>query len=188
MNLIELVDNSLTDKNTCHSYLPLYDKLLYSRKYTAKNVLELGIFKGGSIKLWKDYFTQAVIYGVDIESNIIIEEIKNLENVILLTEVNGYSDTFINEAFIKKNIEFDLILDDGPHTLESMIYFVENYSKLLSNDGILIIEDIRYNNWFDELIKHVPNDLKQYVSFYDLTDIKNRFDDRVFVIDKKINL
>jgi len=51
MSLEEIVDNSKTDKNTTHSYLPLYQKLLISKKETAKNVLEVGICHGGSIKL-----------------------------------------------------------------------------------------------------------------------------------------
>jgi hypothetical protein len=51
MSLEELVDNSRTDKNTRHSYLPLYQNLLIKKKQTAKNVLEVGICFGGSIKL-----------------------------------------------------------------------------------------------------------------------------------------
>ena len=40
MSLIELVDNSRTDKNTTHSYLDLYEKLLFSKKETPKNLKE----------------------------------------------------------------------------------------------------------------------------------------------------
>ena len=38
MSLQEIVDNSRTDKNTVHSYLPLYQKLLINKKETAKNL------------------------------------------------------------------------------------------------------------------------------------------------------
>ena len=60
--LTEIVDNSRTDKNTRHSYLQLYEKLLNRLKNTSGNVLEIGIGEGnevcngGSIKLWHDYF------------------------------------------------------------------------------------------------------------------------------------
>ena len=54
--LSELVDNKLTDKNTVHSYLDLYQELLCVKKETAKNILEIGIHGGGSIKLWHDFF------------------------------------------------------------------------------------------------------------------------------------
>ena len=43
MSLEDLVDNTRTDKNTIHSYLPLYQDLLVNKKESAKNVLEIGI-------------------------------------------------------------------------------------------------------------------------------------------------
>ena len=57
MSLEQLADNTRTDKNTAHSYLPLYQTLLIGKKETAKNVLEVGIYLGGSIKLWGDFFS-----------------------------------------------------------------------------------------------------------------------------------
>ena len=110
--LEELVDNSRTDKNTSHSYLPLYDKLLISKKETAKNVLEVGICEGGSIKLWSDYFTNANVYGLDsmnIEN--VWEGIKNNEKIILHTSIDAYDNdffinNFLNNQIICKNITF----------------------------------------------------------------------------------
>ena len=60
--LTNIVDNSRTDKNTVHSYLQLYQKLLIEKKDTATNVLEVGIYNRGSIKLWSDFFTNATVY------------------------------------------------------------------------------------------------------------------------------
>ena len=51
MSLLEIVDNSRTDKTTNHSYLPLYQKLLENKKETALNVLEVGIQLGGKHKI-----------------------------------------------------------------------------------------------------------------------------------------
>ena len=86
MSLIELIDNSTTDKNTIHSYLETYEKLLQSKKYTAKNVLEIGIYMGGSIKLWHDYFVNARIYGLDIiHFNKVPNMLKNQIRINLFT-------------------------------------------------------------------------------------------------------
>lgn len=82
------------------------------------------------------------------------------------------------------HLKFDIIIDDGPHTLESMIFFIENYSKLLEEDGILVVEDVQSIEWIDILKNVVPENLKQYISVYDLRDNKNRYDDILFVIDK----
>ncbi len=66
MSLKNLVDNSRTDKDTTHSYVDLYDKLLTHKKEKAKNILEIGINYGGTIKLWSDYFKNSNIYALDI--------------------------------------------------------------------------------------------------------------------------
>ena len=78
MSLLELVDNQRTDKNTLHSYLDLYETLLFSKKETAKHVLEVGVcLLGGSIKLWSDYFKNATVYGLDTKSaELMMDDIK----------------------------------------------------------------------------------------------------------------
>lgn len=189
MSLKDLIDNSLTDKNTTHSYLDLYDELLIDKKETAKNVLEIGIGNfaeknGGSIKLWRDYFTNATIYGLDILNKCyVINELFNDPKVILYTSTNAYDETFFNNELLKKNIKFDFMLDDGPHTLESMKQFIKLYSQILSLDGILIIEDVQSWEWIDVLKNEVPEHLQKYIKVYDLRHIKNRWDDIVFTID-----
>ena len=185
IKLEELVDNLRSDKNTVHSYLPLYQKLLINKKETAKNVLEIGILYGGSIKLWSDFFTNATVYGLDIINiNNVWEEIRNKEKIILYTSTDAYNNNFFINNFLNKNIKFDFMLDDGPHTLESMKQFIKLYSQIMTNDGILIIEDIQAWEWIDILKKEVPENLKQFIKIYDLRQNKNRYDDIVFTIDK----
>jgi hypothetical protein len=186
MSLIDIVNNSKTDKNTVHSYLPLYQKLLIGKKNTAKKVLEVGIYNGGSIKMWSEFFLNADVYGLDI-MNIaeVWDEIKNKDNIKLYTSVDAYNEDFFNSTFLNKNIRFDVLLDDGPHTLQSMKQFIKLYSQVMSDDGILIIEDIQSWDWIDILTKEVPDHLKTYIKTYDLRSTKNRWDDIVFTIDKQ---
>jgi cephalosporin hydroxylase len=185
MSLEQIADNSRTDKNTTHSYLPLYQNLLIKKKESAKNVLEIGIWLGGSIKLWSDFFLNANVYGLDI-TNIenIWEGIKNKEKIILHTSIDAYNNDFFITHFLNKNIKFDFVLDDGPHTLESMKQFIKLYSQIMTDDGILIIEDVESWDWIDTLKNEVPENLKQFIKIYDLRSIKNRYDDIVFTIDK----
>jgi cephalosporin hydroxylase len=184
MSLEQLVDNSKTDKNTLHSYLGLYQKLLISKKETARNVLEVGIFNGGSIKLWHDFFPNATIYGLDIiPIKNLWSEIKNKQR-IKLGRYDAYDNDFFKTHFLDKNIKFDFMLDDGPHTLESMIQFIKLYSQIMTDDGILIIEDVQSWDWIDMLKNAVPENLKKFIQCYDLRPNKNRYDDIVFTIDK----
>lgn len=182
MNLAEIVDNSKTDKNTTHSYLELYQNLLIGKKYTAKNVLEIGIYDGGSIKLWYDFFPNATIYGLDIFTNL-WDEINNKDR-IKLSIFDAYNKNFVFDNFLNKNIKFDFMLDDGPHTLESMKQFIQLYAQLMTDDGILIIEDVQDWNWIEILKNEVPENLKKFINVYDLRENKNRYDDIVFTIDK----
>ena len=186
MSLQEIVDNSRTDKDTVHSYLPLYQKLLINKKETAKNVLEIGIYHGGSIKLWNDFFTNATVYGLDIiHMNDVWEGIKNKEKIILHTSTDAYNNDFFTTHLLNKNIKFDFMLDDGPHTLESMKQFIKLYSQIMTDDGILIIEDVQHVQWANELVMEVPKELRKFIKIYDLRQNKNRYDDIVFTIDKQ---
>jgi hypothetical protein len=184
MNLLDLVDNSRTDKNTTNSFLDLYQKLFINKRETSQNILEIGIGQGGSIKLWYDFFPNATIYGLDI---IIIKdiwsEVKNKDR-IKLGRFNAYNNYFVTSQFLNKNIKFDIMLDDGPHTLESMIQFIRLYTQLMTDDGILIIESVQSLDWVEILKNEVPENLKQFIKVYDLREIKNRYDDIVFTIDK----
>ena len=189
MSLLEIVDNSKTDKNTKHSYLDLYQKILVTKEDTATNILEIGILDGGSIKLWHDYFKNATIFALDIMNiNNVWTEIKNKERIILYTSHDAYDIERFKTTFLDKNIKFDILIDDGPHTFDSMVMFIKLYSQIMTSDGILIIEDVPDWKWIKQLKDVVPDKLKQYIKVYDLRSNKNRFDDIVFTIDKCNNL
>ena len=57
-----------TDKAVRHNYTLNYDWLLEPYRNSAKNVMEIGVKKGGSLKLWREYFHRdAHIFGIDID-------------------------------------------------------------------------------------------------------------------------
>lgn len=178
--LSELIDNDLTDKNSIHSYLDVYEKL-FNEKRKIKNLLEIGIAKGGSLKLWHDYFIEYdEITGMDITDE--FNECKELSKVNII----------IGDAYDKKNIpsskKYDIIIDDGPHTFISVIKFLFYYLPLLEDDGILIIEDVQVFecvNIFNIIIEEHFPELKNCIDIYDLRDKKGRYDDILYVIDKR---
>lgn len=188
--LTSLIDQTRTDKNTWnvhtgHTYGPVYENLFSKIKNKSKNVMEIGIDRGGSIKLWHDYFTNATVYGLDImNENQVWSEIKNNSRIKLYTSTNAYDNTFIQNTFINNNIKFDMILDDGPHTLDSMIFFVKYYSQILTDDGVLVVEDVQDINWCNTLTENTPDELKKYIKIHDLRNNTGRWDDILFIIDK----
>jgi len=144
------------------------------------------VYKEGEVLNYgKIFFINATIYGVDIMNiNDVFENLRNDNNIKLFTSTDAYNEEFFNETFLNKNIKFDFMLDDGPHTLESMKQFINLYSKLMAEDGILIIEDVQDWSWIEILSEQVPEDLKPFIKSFDLRKNKGRYDDIVFTIDK----
>jgi spermidine synthase len=181
-NLLSVYEKykDLTDKNTTHCYISsVYQNLFNDIQDTYKNILEIGIHQGGSLKLWKEYFINATIYAVDNNNN--IELFKDApDKKIKLYINNAYDINFVNS--LPNN--FDLIIDDGPHTLESMIKFLEYYQPKLNDKGILIIEDVQDINWIEILKSHIfPENIENY-TVHDLRTVKGRYDDILLIIDK----
>lgn len=202
MKLSEIVDHTCTDKNSRHSYLDVYQDLMGSKRDSAESILEVGIEKGGSIRLWRDFFKNATIYGLDVMNVAEIEarfaneaEIQNIKSSLAEISQDGrlklrfsydaYNENLFYENFLSKDLKFDFIIDDGPHTLESMCFFVNFYSKILTSDGVLIVEDVQSIDWIKILTYATPEDLRQYIKVFDLRHIKDRYDDILFVIDKR---
>jgi hypothetical protein len=185
--LIELLkingsDIKGTDKDTKHSYIEVYEEIFYYHRNKEVNILEIGVQFGGSSLLWHEYFKKSHLTLIDIEY-LITDDIKSklTESRFNLIIMDAYEDKCYNKLKFKK---FDIIIDDGPHTLESQIFVLDNYLNNLSENGILVIEDIQDYSHI-EIFKSKLNSNFQYF-IYDLREKKNRYDDILFVI-KKIN-
>jgi cephalosporin hydroxylase len=188
--LSNFCDDRFTDKNTTHSYIDLYQTLFESKKESATHILEIGIGpgireNGGSIIMWAEYFTNAQIHAADIiPIDHVRKELIDHPRIHLHTSNNAYNMNFFVNTFLNKGLKFDMLLDDGPHTLESMIDFVTMYSQLLKDDGILVVEDVQNIKWLDALRGVTPDALKPFVHVYDRREVKGRYDDIVFTINK----
>lgn len=178
--LRDLVVNTLTDKDTGHSYLPVYQEL-FGSKYV-KRILEIGIDQGGSLKLWRDYFPEATVYGIDIVDHVHREAgLRGDPRVVLLFH-DAYDAKFVRKTF--QGIKLDVAIDDGPHGLDSMKAMILLYLPLLADDGILVIEDVQRPEWFEELERTVPLEERQHIRRIDLRSKKGRYDDMLFVVDR----
>ena len=126
-----------TDKATRHNYTRSYDILLAPYQHTAKNVLELGIKKGGSIKLWREYFDAgAFIYGMDIDHGCpTFPRDGHIKSIFL--------DTNNREDVLKAvgDIRFDVIVDDGCHTNLCIWKSFNTLFPLLQPHGLYLVED-----------------------------------------------
>ena len=180
------------DKGTNHSYIEYYyDSEFSTKRSNELNLLEIGIWEGGSLKLWKNWFTNANIIGIDDNSGIF----GNLRNTkfdkmpgVEIIWDDAYSDKVVSKF---ENNYFDYIIDDGPHTFESHKLCIEKWLPKLKHRGKLIIEDICYLSQDptplvgEQLVSLIDNNLYNY-RFFDLRLIKQRGDDIILEITKKL--
>lgn len=128
MTLDELSVKYGTDKGSLnHNYMPFYEKHLPK---SPKKILEIGVLEGASIRMWKEWFPEAEIHGLDLFTNAIPE----IESVVL--HQGNQCDYVLLDKL--RNENFDIIIDDGSHnSRDQMITFFG-----LFNGGQYYIEDI----------------------------------------------
>ena len=182
MRTLFQLDNIYTDKGNGHTDYDIYTSIFENRRY-AKNIMEIGIREGGSLKLWLEYFPFAVVYGIDSDTECVHWHLLDpFTGRVMIKFANAY-DRLTAESYGDK--KFDIIIDDGSHTLEHQKCFIDYYFDLLKDDGVMIIEDIQDIQYCDALYKCVPEKYRECVSVYDLRNRLGRYDDILFVIDKK---
>jgi len=180
MNTLEKIRTQLglhTDKNTVHAYFETYETLFSGLRDKPINLIEVGVFNGGSLKLWKEYFhPDSKIYGVDIDLSIINKNYIDSKNTVLIQKNASYLDS----SFLAP-IEFDIAIDDGSHSLGDQIKFFETFKNRMNQGGMLIIEDIQPEGW--NYFKNLTDNL-HVGKLIDLRGIKNRYDDILFLYRK----
>ena len=178
--LTELMNNYGSDKgnkDNHHNYSEFYSELFFNNRKKVKNFLEIGLgtndvsmasnmgkqgFPLASLRAWRDFFENAIIYGADIDKKIL----KN-ENKIKTFYVDQTNPQTIKTMFENIGVEkFDIILEDGLHEYEANICFFENAIKYLSDGGVYIIEDV----YFKDKIKFINYFEKEKFN-YSIVDI-----------------
>ena len=154
--LCEIMSKQGSDKALgWHNYTLAYSELLKGIKDTATHVFEMGIGtinSGASLRGWKEYFTKAQIYGADILYEVLFEE--DRIDTFLCDQLNTISIKNMWNYFDKK-VKFDVIVEDGLHTYEANIHFLENSIHKVKDEGFYIIEDVqvaeidRYEKYFE---------------------------------------
>ena len=154
--LCELGKKYKTDKTPLlgyHNYTPFYYELLKDKRYTVKKVFEMGIgnvpemaflgwhYKpGASLRMWRDFFPNAMIYGADILPEVLFKE--DRIETFLCDERDPKS---VADLIGKIGSDIDLFVDDGSHDVQAQINLCKYAMPLLKRDVIYIIEDVHQN-------------------------------------------
>jgi len=141
--------------------MDIYKLLLKRKRYQTTSVLDIGINDEEMIKYWLNYFPQSYIFGIGLKKGV-DDELINNPRVKLYLDTNPV-DINLNTS----NVRFDLIIYNDDNNLDKLIFVCNVYSKLLKDDGMMIIDNIRMED-LEMLEERVPEDLKDYVEIYKL--------------------
>lgn len=165
-----------TDKEFNHRYCTaFYDKEF--EKYRDKPIalFEVGVHRGGSLAVFHEYFSNAIIIaGVDSVNFGASENCKEYDKVKIIYG-NGYDKNFVNQL-----PNFDIIIDDGPHTKQSHMEFLNLYTNKLNDGGVLVIEDVAEIGWTEDYKKLVPSSMTFEV--VDARELAGMKDSILFVV------
>ncbi len=129
-----------TDKCSLnHDYLRHYERILGHLRHEPITLLEIGVFRGGSLRMWEDYMTTARIVGVDIAPECIQYAGDRRE-----IEIGSQADRDFLEGLGRRRRPH-VIIDDGSHMAEHVILTFRTLFPYLRPGGTYIIEDIHFH-------------------------------------------
>lgn len=153
-------------------YFDVYEK--HFNSYVGKNVkiLEIGVYHGGSLKMWKSYFGSGCqVIGVDID-----EQCKALEEENIRIYIGDQADPEFLSNLIKSEGPFDIIIDDGGHRMDQQVTSFNILYPHVNDGGLYSCEDThtsyfenfdggyKKQNTFIELTKNLIDELNAYHS------------------------
>ena len=108
--------NNVTNYRHCHPYTLFYDGLFKNKKKENLKIAELGILDGASLLMWKEYFTNAEIYGFEYNNDLITSFKQKFNNDrIALVNIDVTNKDSIINSFSELNILYDIIIEDTTH-------------------------------------------------------------------------
>ncbi len=132
-------------------YFEIYDSLFdtlsqQSRRNDlpqALRILEIGVWMGGSLQLWRKYFGEpAIIFGIDIDETASRQGVHEAQ-----VRIGSQTDPIFLKSVVDEMGGLDIVVDDGSHRSKDVIVSLNALFPYLSEGGLYIIEDLHTSYW-----------------------------------------
>lgn len=136
-----------TDKSSeIHNYCEKYEKYFPFDRLEPIKILEIGVYDGKSLLTWKDYFPNSTVVGIDITEKC-SEYTNPFKNIWV--EIGSQNDVEFLNNIVNRWGSFDMILDDGSHMNEDVIFSFKHLIDYVKTGGIYVVEDVGCSYWED---------------------------------------
>jgi hypothetical protein len=132
-----------TDKGP--SYTRVYNELMGHSREQALRLLEIGVYHGGSLRMWREFLPNAALFAIDIDERCLALEREIPNTTIRLVDQGdrGQLRHFIEET----GGEFNVVIDDGGHTMAQQLTSFEELFPHVVAGGAYVIEDLGTAYW-----------------------------------------
>ena len=151
-----------------HPYTAPYSLFFEPLKHRPIKFAEIGVFRGASLHVWRNFFSQARLYGYD-------NDIPNLQYIASMNLANTFLDQMdaSKEDSIREKLQqatqdgelFDVILDDASHDPADQCAVIRTALPFLKKGGLLIIEDIFRERSIEPYVKAFT-EIQDMISFH----------------------
>lgn len=149
-----------------HNYTTVYSALFRGMRGQPLRIFELGLgtnnparpsnmgvygVPGASLRAWRELFPHALVYGADVERDILFQDDR-----IKTFYCDQLDEASIGELWSQPELRggMDIIVEDGLHTFEANVSFLEGSLEQLRPGGVYVIEDIAWgqiDRWCDRI-------------------------------------
>jgi hypothetical protein len=124
-------------------YLEIYERHFAPYCNTPVKMLEIGVFKGGSLELWREYFGEtATLFGIDVDPR--CAGYVTAPNQV---RIGSQDDPMFLKNVILEMGTPDIVLDDGSHIGHHQRSSFDTLFPLLSPCALYVIEDLHTSYW-----------------------------------------
>lgn len=123
-----------------HAYTKHYEKYFESMRNKPVKFLEIGFYRGSSAHMWEDYFVNGNLFFIDVNPEVLAhaQEFKRVH----IDLVNQDDAIALNNFILNVGSSFDIIIDDGGHTMSQQITSFITLFPYLKSGGVYVIEDL----------------------------------------------
>jgi len=124
-------------------YFDIYDRHFSRFRNKKVTILEIGVFKGGSLEMWRKYFGEnCEIIGIDINPLC-----KRFENSFIKIFIGSQDDRNFLQDLKKQIPKVDILIDDGGHMMDHLRITFDELYDWVAEDGVYLAEDLHTCYW-----------------------------------------
>jgi hypothetical protein len=154
-----------TDKGSRNNnFTPYYSRYFDSMKNKQLKLLEIGVQKKASLRMWKKFFPKSEIFGIDIDPKCLGAEEERIEVFI-----GSQADKRFLKDVMEKIGQVDIIIDDGSHLMSHQKLSFEFLFPFVTERGIYVVEDLITSYWKE----YVDSPITMITYLKNLIDIVN---------------